>query len=647
MPAPIWETADVLSTRCNDSLERARASRSALLDFGSDVSGADTDAVLEGYNHLLLALNDSAGWAALMSNVHPEKSVREMAEKCLQDLSSFSTDIGLDPQLHAVLASTSAHVEGRDGDTRRFVDKLLRDFRRSGVDKDEATRGRIAEINAELVKLSQDFSRNVREDRRSIEVSPADLKGLPDDWAAAHPVDDSGKVTITTDYPDFFPYQTYADSAAQRRALYQTFLQRGYPANEEVLSQVLKLRHELANTLDHPHWASYNAEDKMVKNAETVDAFIAELRSVIKPVADAELVDLVNRKRLDEPGVTNIEASDRFYYVRKIREERHQADAQALRPYFAYEQVKDGILSLYGELFQLEFVPLPDEPVWHPSVDAYELRSDGQMIGRFFLDMHPRDDKFKHAAMFDIETGLSTGRIPRASLVCNFPDPATGDGNALMEHTQVVTFFHEFGHLIHHLLANGTRWANLAGINVEWDFVEAPSQILEEWAWDPAILQRFAKHVDTGEVIPATLVERLRASEDFGKGVHLMRQLFYTAYSFFLHQRDPATLDLAQFSQEMYSDWSPYPQMPDTHVHTSFGHLIGYSSMYYTYQWSLVIAKDLFTRFQAEGLMNPVTAEAYRKAILEPGGAQDATQLVMDFLGRPHNLDAYKAWLNE
>ncbi len=259
--------------------------------------------------------------------------------------------------------------------------------------------------------------------------------------------------------------------------------------------------------------------------------------------------------------------------------------------------------------------------------------------------MHPRKGKYKHAAMFPIQTGIKDGRMPMASLVCNFPNPAEGDHQALMEHNQVVTFFHEFGHLVHHLLARNTHWANLAGINVEWDFVEAPSQLLEEWSWDPEVLKRFAKRVDTGEPVPAEMVRAMRRAEEFGKGVAVMRQIFYTAYSFFLHNRDPSTVDLDRYTEEIYAKYSPYPALEKGHVYANFGHLMGYSSMYYTYQWSLVIAKDLFTRFKKEGLLNPDVARAYRRAILEPGGTRDAAELVEAFLGRPYNLDAYRAWL--
>lgn len=644
-PTSIWETAEDFSNYCNKSLKQASDQRAALLKLGPEVSPADALDVFEKCNTLDLSLDACRGWIQLMSQVHPDQSIRETAEKWEQDIAAFLIQTTLDPVLYTVISSAIKHIDASDKPLYRFASKLLLDFRLSGTDKDLATRIRIKEIKAELVTLSQEYSKNIREDRRYLKVSQVDLQGLPEDWIAAHAPDDLGTITLSTDYPDLFPCLKYADSAHLRKKLYQAHLQRGHPKNEEVLTKVLKLRHELATILGYPHFASYNAQDRMVKNSETIETFIYELESLAKPIAHKELNHLIERQKQDT--LKPMEESDRLYYTLKMKEELYTIDKQAMRPYFAYEKVKNGILDLYAELFQLEIISLPDEPVWHPSVEAYAMLSNGKKIGQFFLDMHPRENKFGHAAMFNIQTGLKDQRIASASLVCNFPNPAEGDGKALMEHSDVVTFFHEFGHLIHHLFANRSKWISLAGITVEWDFVEAPSQLMEKWAWDPKILQRFAKHIDTEEEIPTELVTSLRASEKFGKGLHLMRQLFLTSYSFFLHQRDPNLLNLQDFSKEMYANWSPYPQMEETYLYTNFGHLIGYSSMYYTYQWSLIIAKDLFTRFQKEGLMNPETAKAYREAILEPGGEEDANVLIQNFLGRPHNLDAYKTWLYE
>ena len=644
-----WATPEMLVERCDAALQAAEALRVTLkrTPAGGTRTFGNT---LIAYNRMLTTIENAIGWVALYFQVHPSEDVRKAAGECKQRLAAYTNELTLDRGLYDALAAVD--TASLDAETERFVQHTLRDFRRSGVDKDEATRERLTALHARVVELGQTFQKNVLEDVRTIEVAPERLKGLPTDWIESHTRAGHDTIRVTTDYPDFLPLETYCEDEGVRRDLYRVFSARGYPANRDVMVELLNLRHEYAGLLGYPTWAQYNAETKMVRTAERVERFIGELEAIARPRMEADLAELLTFKRRDAPGADTVHVWDRFYYRSKVREERYGYDPKAVRAYFQYTRVKAGIMELYSELFGLEFDRLPNEPVWHPSVEAYSLKVDGKPVATFFLDMHPRDGKYKHAAMFAIRTGLarmSAGALqqPMASLVCNFPSPADGDHKAQMEHTQVVTFFHEFGHLLHQLLARDARWINLGGINVEWDFVEAPSQILEEWAWSPDVLRRFTAHVETGEAIPADLVARMRASEDFGKGALVMRQLFYAAYSFFIHRLSPAELDLEAFTAEIYEKYSPFPRIAGGHVYANFGHLIGYSSAYYTYQWSLVIAKDLFTRFKEAGLMSAEVARQYRDKILAPGGTRDANDLVEDFLGRAYNLDAYRAWLQD
>ena len=638
LEAPAWADSARMATYCADSIARATAVRERLRAPGRAAAEVVTD-----FNQLSIELDTAAGLASLQFNVNPDKAYRDAAQKCEQDLSKFATEVSLDRGLYDALVAVDP--AGLDALGQRFVTESLRDFRRAGVDKDEATRKRITDINARMVELEQEYSKNISEDVRSIEVDDATkLAGLPQDWLDNHKPNADGKIVVTTDYPDFYPFQSYVADDGLRRALYTAFLTRAFPKNTDILKEVLSLRAEKARLLGFTDWAAYIIDDKMAKSAEAVDAFITDITGIIRPRSEADLKLLLARKQKDQPAATAIEDHDRFYYVGMVQKEQFDFDPQSVRPYFSYPAVKRGILDLYGELFNLEFKQVEGAVAWHPSVESYEMWADGQLVGRFFLDMHARPDKYKHAAAFEIQSG-STTRIPWASLVCNFPNPADGDGKALMEHDDVVTFFHEFGHLIHHLISRTGPYIDLTGFNVEWDFVEVPSQMLEEWAWSHEVLARFAKHVETGEAISAETVAKMKAANEFGKGLHLMRQVLYTAYSFHLHKADPATLDLDAFTDDIYSRFSPFPRLADSKVYASFGHLMGYSAIYYTYQWSLAIEKDLFTRFKAEGLMNKDVALAYRKEVLEPGGTKDADELVRAFLGRERNLDAYKTWI--
>ena len=642
-PAPfeLWANAEAIKQGCDEAISRATEHATAI----KAMSAPQLTELLSRYNQILLELDTPMGMSGLLFNTHPDKAVREAAQACEQSLSSFNSALGVDRELYERFASISdEQVKATDAQSTRLYSLTMRDFKRSGVNLDETQRERLKAINDQLTKLTQQFSKNVNGDTKRVKLSLKELKGMPEDFINARRKEGAKHVELTTDYPDFYPFQQYAEDRKAREKLYTAFMQRGYPANVEVLKEVLTLRHEYAQLLGAPTWAEYNAGDKMVGDAKTVDEFLKKLVKITRPITDKELKQLLARIKKDDKRARRVEVWDRFYYTGKLREELHSFDSKSVRPYFPYQQVKDGVFALYGELFGLEFKRDEEQATTSPEVEAYTLHREGKLIGRFFLDMHPRSDKYKHAAMFPIQTGLEGGRLPVASLVCNFPKPSEGDPG-LMEHGEVTTLFHEFGHLIHHLLAQETPWVRLGGINVEWDFVEAPSQILEEWAWSHEVLRRFAKHHKTGEVIPEELVTKMRAADEFGKGVGVMRQLFYAAYSFYLHQEDPKTLNLKAFTADIYKRFSPYQPVKGGAVYANFGHLMGYSSMYYTYQWSLVIAKDLWTRFEAEGLMSPSVARDYADKVLAPGGTLPASQLAEGFLSRPYNMEAYERWL--
>ena len=315
-----------------------------------------------------------------------------------------------------------------------------------------------------------------------------------------------------------------------------------------------------------------------------------------------------------------------------------------MRPYFELSRVQRGLFDLSSRLFGIEYRPLAGAPLWHEDVTAWEVVEGGKLLGRFFLDLHPREGKYKHAAQFTLTSGVLGGALPEGVLVCNFPK--AGKDPALLDHGEVVTYFHEFGHLLHHLFAGQTRWAGLSGVRTEWDFVEAPSQMLEEWCWDAEVLEGFARHWQTNQLIPRALVARMRAADEFGKGLRVRQQMFYAATSLRFHDRDPAGLDTTALGNELQERYTPFRRVEDTYFQESFGHLEGYSAIYYTYMWSLVIAKDLFGEFRRAGLLDPQTARRYRHSILAPGGSGPAAGLARDFLGREISFDAFAEWLD-
>ena len=554
------------------------------------------------------------------------------------------TEIGLDRRLFDAL--TAVDTKGAEPLAARSMDHLLRDYRRSGVDKDEPTRAKLRKIKDEMVKVGQEYDRRVREDKRTVKLAPDELKGLPEDFLKAHAPGKDGKVAVTTEYPDYFPVLSYADAESTRKALYLAFMARAYPENQKVLEKLLALRSEYASILGFPDWAEYMAEDKMVKSEKAIAEFIDKVAAISRPRMDTDLKDMLARKKKDVPDADAIHEWDRMYYTKKIQNERFGVDSQEVRKYFDFEKVKAGLLQVTQDLFGLKFAPAADAKTWADGVEAYDVTRDGKRIGRFYLDLHPREGKYGHAAMFPIVEGITGVQLPTASLVTNFPKP-TADGPALMEYGDVTTFFHEFGHLVHHILGSGYKYANLTALNCEWDFVEAPSQIFEEWARDPSVLARFAVHSETGKVIPKELVEKMRAADEFGKGVTVMRQLFLADLSLVYHQADPKTFDVLARLKEAQSKYSPYPYEEGSYLFANFTHLEGYSSMYYTYMWSLNLAKDLFTRFADKGVMDKRVAADYAKYVIGAGGAVDADKMVENFLGRKGSFDAFEKYLKE
>ena len=641
---PFWTghpDAPTFERAIDARLDRARD----LLARLAGVKGKRTLAnTLVPYDQLMRELDRAGSATGLIQKVHPDSALREAADRSDRNVSALATEISLDRRVFDAVRG----VDLRDADpvTRHYVGRILRDFRLAGVNRDSATRARIKKLREELVLIGQEFDRNILEDVRTIEVgSAAELAGLPEDYIAAHPPGPDGRIRLTTEYPDVFPVFTYARSDDLRRRLRTAFDNRAYPANMAVLDQMIARRHELARLLGYQSWADYAVADKMTGSAANASAFVDRVAAASEQAARRDYETLLARKRLDDPAATAINRWEVAYLRELVRRSDYDFDSQKVRPYFPYHRVKQGVLDLSARLFGVTFRRIEDAPVWHPSVEGWEMYEGGRLTGRFYLDMHPRPGKFGHAAHFRIRTGTTDGALPESALVCNFPG-GDADEPGLMDHGEVETFLHEFGHLMHSLLAR-QRWNGVSGVRTEWDFVEAPSQMLEEWSWDPGVLAGFARHYQTGQPIPRELVEQLERATRFGRALDVRTQMTYARISLSLYDRPPAEVNTDSIVDAVTKAYQPIPPMPGTHMQASFGHLNGYSAYYYTYMWSLVISKDLFSRFDRSDLLAAEPAVRYRRMILEPGGSAPAARLVEDFLGRPFSFDAWRRWLEE
>jgi thimet oligopeptidase len=631
------------------AFERAMDARIAhartLLGALLGVKGARSiDNTLRPYDGVLLELDAVSSQAQLVQSVHPDERMRQTAEKVSQKASAFGTEISLNRGLFDALSALDA---GRaDAETRYYLTRTLRDFRLAGVDKDEATRKRIKELRDELVLIGQEFDRNIRTDLRTVTAANAsELDGLPADFVSRHKPDAKGAMALTIDYPDSLPVFSFAKNEGLRKRMYMEYNNRGYPKNLEVLDKMIARRAELARLIGYESWADYITADKMVGSAAQASAFIDRVVAASGPKAAREYDAILKRKQQDVPGATVVNAWERAFYAELVRKSSYDFDSQAVRPYFTFDRVKQGLFDVTSKLFGVSYRPVKTVPVWDKSVEAYELVEKGRVIGRFYLDMHPRANKYNHAAEFPLRTGVAGRQIPEASLVCNLPggDP---DDPGLMTHDDVETFFHEFGHLVHTLLSGRHQWIGIGGISTEQDFVEAPSQMLEEWTRDTKTLQTFARHYQTNEPIPEALVARMRRASEFGKALTVRQQMVYAKLSLSVYERDPKGVDTTAMVKDLIGKYLPTPYVEDTHFQTSFGHLDGYSAVYYTYMWSLVIAKDMFSQFDSGNLLASGVAAKYRNAVLAPGGSKPAAALVSDFLGRPSDFKAWERWLN-
>jgi thimet oligopeptidase len=621
-----------LESRCDGQLAEARR----LVDVLKDPAETphSSAGVMVVWNDLNLALHNAFAAASLLSNVHPDEEVRTRAEQAEQDAHKLLTEIGLDRRLYDVLSSVEP--EELDENGRRVHTLAVRDFNRAGVDQDEGVRARLQELAERETAVAQEFSKNIRDDVRTARVDPATLAGLPSDFVEAHPPGDDGLVPITTEYPDYVPFMTFCRDRAARAELIGQFLNRAYPQNEALLHELLELRREHARLLGYDGWPSYDAEVKMIGKGSAIPEFIDRITEASDAAARRDVAVLLQRVQRDHPDIESVDNVDKLFYSEVLRRENFDVDAQQVRPYFDFTKVRAGLLEVTGRLFDVEYVEVPDAASWHEDVATYDVLREGERLGRIHLDLHPRKGKYGHAAQFDLAPGIRNRQVAEGVLVCNF-------SRNLMEHDHVVTLFHEFGHLMHHVLAGGHEWTRFAGVATEWDFVEAPSQMLEEWAWDADILQSFATDAE-GRPIPSELVAKMRAANEFGKGTYARTQMFYAALSYTLHQDVPT--DITATMLELQSKYDVFGYVPDTHFYASFGHLEGYSSAYYTYMWSLVIAKDLFSAFDPDDLFSTDVAHRYRDRVLAAGGSKDAADLVADFLGRPYSFDAFEAWLN-
>ena len=619
------------------------------------------------WNGLVLALDElherlSRTWSPVshLNAVCNSAELRAAYEACLPKLSQYWTELGQNRALydawHALAASPAA--AGFAVAQQTIVKHTLRDFHLSGIDLPAEQQQRYGAIQMRLSELSSRFSNQLLDATQAWTKHFADeaqLAGLPDSARAQMQQAAQAKGLdgwlVTLEFPSYYAVMTYADDRALREEVYTAYATRaseqgpnaGQHDNGPLMAEILDLRQELAELLGFRHYGELSLATKMAESTEQVLGFLRDLAVRSKPFAARDLAEL--REFAASQGVDELQSWDVGYFSEKLRQSRYSIAQEQLRAYFPIDKVLSGLFAIVERLFGIQIAELSGFDSWHPDVRLFEIRENGERVGRFFFDLYARANKRGGAWMDgarDHWRNAAGERIsPVANLVCNFT-PAVNGQPALLTHDEVTTLFHEFGHGVHHLLTR-IDYAGVSGINgVAWDAVELPSQFMENWCWEPEGLALISGHFESGEPLPQELLDKMLAAKNFQSGLGMLRQLEFSLFDFELHASHGDGRGVQEVLQAIRDEVAVFQPPRWNRFANSFAHIFagGYAAGYYSYKWAEVLSADAFSKFEEEGVLNPATGRAFREAILARGGSQEAMQLFVDFRGREPSIDA-------
>lgn len=635
-------TAGSVSEITESAITQAEAAVDAAVGVAGPRTYANTMVPLDRAGVLL---SDASGRGAFMAKVHSDADVRAAGVAAGERMAKWGSDLVMRSDLAAAIRSYAMTDDARslDGLEARNLDFWLRDLRRAGHDLDDADRERLRELQQRLIELQVAFSSNLDEWDDGIDMTRGDLVGLPDSYVERLESGTSeATFRVSMQYPDYIPFIEEAENRDLRRQMQFKFWNRAAEENTPLLVEAVALREEIADLLGYDTWARFAMEVKMA-DPEAVDELYDSIIPGLTSRGVEELAALQDLASLDL-GDEAIQSWDWMYYHTKQRRRDFGIDQSEVAEYFPLETVVEGMFEITGGVLGLEYREIEETGAWHDDVRLYEIRNSrsDQAIAYFYADLFPREGKFGHAACFSIRGGMreESGdyRAPVAAIVANFTKPGPGSPS-LLKHDEAVTLFHEFGHVLHFCLTEVDH-PRFAGYDTEWDFVEAPSQIMEHWMWQPEVLQRFARHYTTGEMIPSDLVERLVAARDQNTALTTLRQAFLGKFDLAIHTGH-GDVDIEQATRDAFA-LTLIPYHDGTHFAASFGHLMGgYDAGYYGYQWAKVYGDDMFSVFSHEGVLSPEVGARYRSEVLARGYSRDAMEHLRAFLGREPSSDAY------
>ncbi len=611
------------------------------------------DNTVGAIDDLLANFEHSVSMFIFLSNVHPDAAIREASQAAEEKYNNFLIELSQREDLYKAVKAYAATNPKLEGESARLLAFTLRDYRRSGMDLPPDQRTRLGEVRKELGKLVIDFNRTIADDETVVFLTSAELAGAPEEVLSR--LTKNGDIyAVGMAYPVYIPIMENCTVESARQKLWMAYKRRGGKKNVATLEKVLKLRSEEAKLLGYKNNAEYEIEVRMAKTPKAVDDFYARLRPLAREKAKQDFAEFTAAKREQTKDPTATLRPWDFAFIKNyLQKTRYAVDGEKVREYFPMQAAVDGLFSTTQRLYGLEYRDVTatkagtiDRPLWHPDVKLYEVwdTATKTMLGEFYLDMHPRDNKYSHAAQWGLvqHKVWSDGKVtrPLAALVCNFTKP-TADKPSLLQHEEVETFFHEFGHCLHTIVSDAHEF-RFAGTGVERDFVEAPSQMFENWVWDATVLNTFARHYKTSEPLPKTLLDSMIAAKNLGSGLDAEQQFYYALLDLAYESSADGVVDTTKIATDLFPQVTMYEFRPEgTYFQASFGHLMHYNAGYYGYMWSKVFACDMAHRFKELGMLDPAAGKTYRQKVISRGGTRDAMDHIRDFLGREPKLDAF------
>lgn len=614
-----------------------------VIDATDSPTYENTLRILEDISEMTASLFGRSGF---MGYVHPDDELRALGKELEEQISKWGIEMVFRPELYGAIKAFSETPEAASlaGEKARLLEFTMRDFRNAGHELSTNDQARLKELSNRLIELGVQFEQNVAEVNDTLTVTADDLDGMPDWFAESlEPGDVEGELKITMAYPHVIPFVQNGSRRDLREALMFKFNNRAAEPNRPILAEAVAIRQEIADLFGVSTFAHHRLTERMAQIPENVLDFYASLKGPLQAAARVEIDTMTALLVADESdSEATLRTYDWQYYDTQLRKTEYGVDNNEVAQYFPLQQVLDGMFEITGEVFGLTYQKV-DASTWHEDVITYAISDavSGDLISHFYMDLFPRDGKFSHAAAFPLVSGRrrddGSYLHPVSAIVANVTKP-TSDRPSLLQHSEVETMFHEFGHILHQTLTQ-TELIRFSGTSVERDFVEAPSQIMQHWTWKPDVLSRFARHHETGEPIPTELVDKLAAAKNLNVALTKLRQMTYGTLDMNLHGPS-ADRDLDRALEDANAI-SLLPAHEGTFFPGSFGHMFGYEAGYYGYLWSEVYGDDMFSRFEEEGYTNPEVGMSYRREILESGGTRDGMDHLRAFLGREPNNRAF------